>query len=206
MIDIKIPPAPPLPPGAALPSPSDEDLESYFTRVGEEVAKHPALAWTHMLLGGLSAFLDGHKAMLELLLRAGVLLPEHAEAFDPIRQEIAARDNQQGMRSFVAMTAQGLVRVNGSPLTPDEVSSFLTAFFEPTPERIGVALSMIVRRACPPERVASLWASTKDAESPLKAMFDYEKANGPDAALESRIKALEAEVAELKKARDGRVT
>jgi len=200
VIDIKIPPPPPRPEGAApAPTPADDEVDAFFNRAGEEALSTQWPSMVKALFDGLDAFLQGNLALLTLLVNVGVLLPEQAERFPEIRHALSEQAGKRTMKDFVHMAAHGLVRVNGSPLTPDEISCFITAVLdEPSAERVGAALRMVVSRAYPPDRFAALFQAVKGAASPFKALVVHEK-NELEETTNQRLRRLETEVAELRK-------
>lgn len=199
ILDIKFPPVAPLPPGERRPMPSDDEVDELFAEIGVQISRHPTLAAIRMAIEGLSAYSLQNVALIELLIAKGVIGESSREQVKEVVAQLAAKSNKRMVRSFIGYAAQGLMKINDKPLSPDDASTLVSMFVDEDPD-FGAALSSITKRVFTPEHLAVFFSKAYGSGDPLKTLVDYRIHEDPDSKLrdvaeQARVLAEEAKVA-----------
>lgn len=200
IFDINFPPVAPISDGEKRRAPSDDELDALFSRIGEQIARHPTFMAIRMAMFGVTSFTLMTRAVVELLIQRGLLESSALLEVQAIADDMNARSNRKSLRDFIGFAAQGLMRINGRPLSPDDAASLVSAFTSDAPD-IGSAISTVLRSMLTPDHLAALFSKANASDDPLQALMDYRLHETP----ESRIEALGRRLASLEDSAHKRV-
>lgn len=180
---------PPLPEGdPELPTPSEAELDDLFRAIDEAILGHPYFMAVRMGLQGLNNYTERHHALLDVLVKSGVLPDTAHVAFEAALAARVAESDLETFREFMTAAAKGLIRVSGSALPPDDVSTLFSSLFGPDPHP-GEAIRLVVTRGFDAKRVAHFHHHLREDQesSLLDRLFSYvkkERARAKEAAEE----------------------
>ena len=190
IFDIKFPPVAPLPPGERRPMPSDDELDELFAEIGVQVSHHPTLAAIRMVFDGLSAYSLQNAALIELLIAKRVIGEDGRRQVQEIVERLNVQSSKKAVRSFINHAAQGLMKINNKPLSPDDASTLVSMFVDEDPD-FGAALSSLTKSVLTSEHLAVFFAKAYGSGDPLKVLLDYQAHEDND---ESKLKEVAEQV------------
>ncbi len=186
-VSLGLKPMPSLPEGdPELPVPSDAELDDLFREIDEAILGHPYFMAVRMGLQGLNNYTERHHALLDVLVKSGVLPDTAHVAFEAALAARVAESDLETFREFMTAAAKGLIRVSGSALPPDDVSTLFSSIFGPDPHP-GEAIRIVVTRGFDAKRVAHFHHHLREDQesSLLDRLFSYvkkERARAKEAA------------------------
>lgn len=204
ILDIKFPPVAPLPPGERRPMPSDEELDELFAEIGVQVSRHPTLTAIRMAIEALSAYSLQNSALIELLISKGVIGESSREQVREIVADLNAKSNKRLTRSFIGYAAQGLMRINDRPLSPDDASTLVSMFVDEDPD-FGAALSSFTKRVFTPEHLAVFFGKAFGSGDPLGVLLGYRVHDDSESKLKDLSEQVRVLAEEAKVAKAGRI-
>lgn len=122
-------PLPPLPEEEKVPPPSDEELDALFREIDRAFVEHPLYQGFRQAIHGVNVYTERHGALIDLLVQQGVLQDTAHVAYEKILEERVTASNNDGLRQIVGLAANGLFKVNGTPIPPDDLIPILNIFF-----------------------------------------------------------------------------
>lgn len=186
-VSLGLKPMPSLPEGdPELPAPSDAELDDLFREIDEAILGHPYFMAVRMGLQGLNNYTERHHALLDVLVKSGVLPDTAHVAFEAALAARVAESDLETFREFMTAAAKGLIRVSGSALPPDDVSTLFSSLFGSDPHP-GEAIRIVVTRGFDAKRVAHFHHHLREDQesSLLDRLFSYvkkERARAKEAA------------------------